>query len=166
VSVSFRWTSAINSGPNEEFLGTLVIRTDINTTKSERIGTLHVAQEYFVLDLAMGHIDIIYVSVIAVTIFITYKLLIEPLLVSPLSKIPSAHPSAHISPFWIYYVRYTNTENRTLYELHRTKGPILRLAPNELSINCYEQGLKTVYTGGFEKTEFYPRRFHNYNGSD
>lgn len=112
----------------------------------------------------MGVLSIANVSAIAVAIVITYKFLIQPLFLSPLSKIPSAHPSAHISPFWIYYIRYANIENRTLYELHKKKGPILRLAPNELSINCYEQGLKTVYTGGFEKTEFYARRFANYDG--
>lgn len=112
----------------------------------------------------MGFLSISGASILAAAICLTYKLLIQPLFVSPLSKIPSAHPSAHISPFWIYYVRYNNTENQVLYELHKKKGPILRLAPNELSINCYEQGLKTVYTGGFEKTEFYFRRFSNYNG--
>ncbi|KAH8593976.1 cytochrome P450 [Bisporella sp. PMI_857] len=112
----------------------------------------------------MGYLSLTGLSVISSLILITYKLIVEPLFISPLSRIPSAHPSSHISPFWIYYIRYTNIENRTLYELHTKKGPILRLAPNELSINCYEQGLKTVYTGGFEKTDFYFRRFHNYDG--
>lgn len=112
----------------------------------------------------LHNISVTGASIIGVFVFITYKLLLEPLFVSPLSNIPSANFTAHITPFWIYYVRYTNTENQTLYELHKKKGPILRLAPNELSINCYEQGLKTVYTGGFEKTDFYIRRFGNFGG--
>ncbi|KAL2063829.1 hypothetical protein VTL71DRAFT_5634 [Oculimacula yallundae] len=113
----------------------------------------------------MDSLSVTNISIIVLAIFATYRLLVQPLFVSPLSKIPSAHYSAHISPFWIYYVRYSNIENKVLYELHNKKGPILRLAPNELSINCYEQGLKTVYTGGFEKTKFYFRRFANYNGT-
>lgn len=104
------------------------------------------------------------VAAVAVIITAFYKFIIHPVFLSPLSKIPAAHPTSHISPLWIYYIRWANIENRTLYELHKKKGPILRLAPNELSVNCYEGGLKTIYTGGFEKTAFYARRFHNYNG--
>lgn len=92
------------------------------------------------------------------------KLYIYPAFISPLSKIPSAHPTASFSPLWSYYIRYANIENNTLYRLHKAKGPIVRLGPNELSVNCYDEGLKTVYTGGFEKTEFYPHRFENYGG--
>lgn len=91
-----------------------------------------------------------------------YKFLIHPAFLSPLSKIPAAHSTSHLSPLWIYYIRWANIENVTLYELHKLKGPILRLAPNELSVNCYEGGLKTIYNGNFEKTQFYARRFTNY----
>ncbi|KAH8672692.1 cytochrome P450 [Tricladium varicosporioides] len=94
-----------------------------------------------------------------------YKFLLVPLFLSPLSQIPSAHPTSHILPFWIYYIRWVNIENGTLYDLHKKKGPILRLAPNELSVNCYEGGIKTIYGGGFEKTDFYARIFHNYDGT-
>lgn len=99
------------------------------------------------------------------TLFVAiYKFLIHSVFLSPLSKIPAAHPSCHVSPLWIYYIRWSNVANRTLYELHREKGPILRLAPNELSVNCYEGGLKTVYTGGFEKPAWYGNGFSTYNG--
>ncbi|KAL2004676.1 hypothetical protein VTN00DRAFT_3204 [Thermoascus crustaceus] len=91
-----------------------------------------------------------------------YKFLIYPAFLSPLSKIPAAHPTAPISPFWIYYIRWKNIENKTIHELHKAKGPILRTAPNELSVNCYTEGLKTIYSGGFHKTPFYHRRFINY----
>jgi hypothetical protein len=93
-----------------------------------------------------------------------YKLIIFPLFLSRLSRIPAAHPLCHITSLWIYYIRWADIENRTLYRLHTEKGPILRLGPNELSVNCYEEGIKTIYGGGFEKTEFYPRRFTNYDG--
>jgi hypothetical protein len=91
-----------------------------------------------------------------------YRLIIFPLFVSKLSKIPAAHPSCHFASFWIWYHRFSETENRTIQRLHSEKGPILRIGPNELSVNCYEEGIKTIYGAGFDKTEFYPRRFANY----
>lgn len=91
-----------------------------------------------------------------------YKLLVHPLFISPLARIPAAHWSSHVCPLWIYYVRYKIIENETIHELHKRKGPILRTAPNQLSVNCYEGGLKTIYTGGFHKTDFYHNRFVNY----
>lgn len=81
---------------------------------------------------------------------------------SSLSKVPTAHWTCRFSGLWILYVRWMDVENRTLYELHKKKGPIVRLAPNELSVNSYEDGLKTIYGGGFEKHGFYERRFANY----
>lgn len=49
-----------------------------------------------------------------------------------------------------------------MYELHKRRGPILRIGPNELSVNCYEGGLRTIYAGGFEKHDFYLGRFKTY----
>lgn len=113
----------------------------------------------------MGLETIITASAFAVAVVAVYKIFIQQIFLSELSKIPAAHPTCHFSPFWIYYIRLFNIENKTLYELHKQKGPILRLGPNELSVNCYEDGLKTIYTGGFDKSEFYIRRFGNWNGS-
>jgi hypothetical protein len=91
-----------------------------------------------------------------------YRLIIFPRFISRLSKIPAAHPLCHFASLWIWYHRYAESENRTIQRLHSEKGPILRIGPNELSVNCYEEGIKTIYGGGFDKTEFYPRRFANY----
>jgi hypothetical protein len=93
-----------------------------------------------------------------------YRLFIFPIFISRLSKIPTAHPLCGITSLWIYYIRWADIENQTIQRLHVQKGPILRIGPNELSVNCYEEGIKTIYGGGFEKTEFYPRRFANYDG--
>ncbi|RDW84314.1 hypothetical protein BP6252_01904 [Coleophoma cylindrospora] len=59
------------------------------------------------------------------------------------------------------YLRWRGPENKTIYIQHVEKGPILRTGPRELSVNCYEGGVKTIYGGGFEKNEFYAR-FENY----
>lgn len=36
------------------------------------------------------------------------------------------------------------------------------MGENELSVNCVENGLKTIYAGGWEKHAWYPQRFSSY----
>lgn len=115
-----------------------------------------------VVIVTMGALNIPVIAAAAAATLFLYKFLIYPLFLSPLAKIPAAHWTSHVCPLWIYYIRWKNTENKTIYELHKKKGPIIRTAPSQLSVNCYEGGLKTIYTGGFHKTDFYHNRFINY----
>lgn len=110
----------------------------------------------------MEFLSIPFLSVIVSLSLFIYKFIVHPAFLSPLAKIPAANWHARISPLWLYWKRFTITENQTIIRLHREKGPIVRTAPNELSVNCYEGGLKTIYTGGFPKHAFYARRFTNY----
>ena len=103
----------------------------------------------------------IYTISIILGIIVSIWLFILPLHHYPLSKIPAAHLTSPFSSFWIYYIRWAGLENVTLHHLHQTKGPILRLGPNQISINCYD-GFNTIYLGGFDKTEFYINRFSSY----
>lgn len=91
-----------------------------------------------------------------------YKYLVHPAFLSPLAKVPAANFCARLSTLWISYIRWRNVENRAVLALHAKHGPIVLLGPNEVSINCYEGGLKTVYGGGFAKTDFYPLQFAFY----
>ncbi|PGG99521.1 unspecific monooxygenase [Blastomyces parvus] len=52
--------------------------------------------------------------------------------------------------------------NRTIHEAHQKYGPIVRLGPSEISINCVDGGIRTVYSGGFEKHAWYSRVFSAY----
>ncbi|KAK0640215.1 Cytochrome P450 monooxygenase azaI [Lasiodiplodia hormozganensis] len=83
-----------------------------------------------------------------------YRYVLYPAFFSPLAKIPAANFSARFSNLWLRYIRYFEIENRTVYALHAKHGPIVRLGPNELSINCVEEGIKTIYPS-FPKTAFY-----------
>ncbi|KAL9010129.1 MAG: hypothetical protein Q9173_004907 [Seirophora scorigena] len=87
--------------------------------------------------------------------------IIEPAFISPLSKVPSANFLSSISPVWINWIRRVNKETRTIYTLHQKHGPVVRLGPNEISVNA-ESGLKTVYYGGFEKHRWYADNFVNF----
>ena len=79
--------------------------------------------------------------------------------ISPLSRIPAARWHARILPFYNYCIQYAGIECRATHELHSKLGPVVRLSPNVLSVNCFEGGLKTIYTGGFPKTELHARLF-------
>lgn len=99
------------------------------------------------------------VALVSLGLFVLYRVIIHPAFISPLSKIPNAHWTAPVSPVWILWKRYTSQNNRTIQAAHEKHGPIVRLSPNEISINCVENGIKWVYTGGFEKHDWYPLGF-------
>ncbi|KAI9371521.1 cytochrome P450 [Aspergillus egyptiacus] len=102
------------------------------------------------------------VIAVAAGIFLLYKTLVYPALLSPLSKIPNAHWTAPISSAWILWKRFQGQNNRTIHAAHERLGTIVRLGPSEISINCVEGGIKSVYTGGFEKHDWYPRVFGSF----
>ena len=86
--------------------------------------------------------------------FAIYKFVAYPTFISPLSKIPNAHWTVPFSPLWILWTRFSGRENLDLHAAHLKFGPVIRLAPNEISVNDVA-GLRTVYAGGFEKGEWY-----------
>ena len=93
---------------------------------------------------------------------LVYQYILYPAFLSPLAKIPNAHFLAPYTSFWILRKRLRNQENKTIYEAHKKHGKIIRLGPNEISINSVSDGLKVVYTGNFDKHEWYPNLFANY----
>lgn len=100
-----------------------------------------------------------------VAVPVLYYFLIYPFCFSPLRTIPRAHwsvPIPYLGSLWILLRRYQSTNNATTYEAHRRHGPVVRLADNEISVNCYDGGIRTVYSGGWEKHEWYPRQFTNF----
>lgn len=79
-----------------------------------------------------------------------YRFIIYPIFLSPLAKVPNAHWSSPFLPLWILWTRFYSKENRTLHAAHLKYGPVIRVAPNELSINDIS-GVRTVYTGGLRR---------------
>ncbi|KAJ5798629.1 cytochrome P450 [Penicillium pulvis] len=99
------------------------------------------------------------------TVAAVFKLILYPAFFSPLAKIPNAHWSCSFSPIWIFWMKWTKQENSRIYKLHLEKGHAIRLGPGLVSVNCYEDGLKKIYHGGFPKPEFYFNGFAVY-GTD
>ncbi len=108
----------------------------------------------------MLSISIPFLAFVVLTTFTLFKFIIHPTFLSPLAKIPNAHWSAPISPLWILWTRYQCRENRDVHAAHLKHGSVIRLAPNELSVNDLGS-LRTVYGGGFEKGQWYSI-FDNY----
>ena len=86
---------------------------------------------------------------------ILYKSIIYPTCLSPLANVPNAHFLSPITSLWILWRRYRGQEIHTVNEAFQRKGPVVRLGPNELSVNIVDGGIRTVHGGGFAKTEWY-----------
>lgn len=74
---------------------------------------------------------------------------------SPLAKVPGPFlPS--ISSWWLVYHTRTKQFHRTSIALHKAYGPIIRIAPNEVSI-ADPAAIRTIYGagGGFRKSDWY-----------
>ncbi|KAK2871649.1 hypothetical protein FQN49_002972 [Arthroderma sp. PD_2] len=108
--------------------------------------------------------DLIMIFLLALPIVAVcvYRYIIYPLYLSPLASIPNAHFTSPFLPTWLWWIRsYRCREVSTVYSLHKKLGPIVQLAPNEVSVNS-ANGLKTIYLGGFPKDKYYEDLFVNY----
>ncbi|KAL4742837.1 cytochrome P450 [Aspergillus similis] len=110
------------------------------------------------------HTAIFTLSVLLTVPFLLFKYLIHPLFLSRLSKlnIPNAHFTSPLSSHWINSIRHAGVETVTIHALHAKHGPVVRLSPNELSVNSLH-GLRVIYTGAFEKHALYRELFLNFH---
>lgn len=99
------------------------------------------------------------ISLSIIIFSLIYKTILYPVFISPLSKVPNANPIASFSPLWILWKRYKKQENQAILAAHEEHGPLVRLGPYELSVNCVDEGLRTIYPGGFEKSTWYFDQF-------
>ncbi|OCK76746.1 cytochrome P450 [Lepidopterella palustris CBS 459.81] len=107
-------------------------------------------------------LPLLVVSVIAALFaLLIYHYVILPAFLSPLAIIPNAHFTSSFLPTWIWWQRRRGYETRTIYAAHQKLGPVVRLGPSELSV-CSVDGLRQIYTAGFEKTPWYGE-FINFN---
>ena len=110
----------------------------------------------------MSHFSVSTLACVAGLLVAVYKFIVHPCFLSPLASIPNAHFTAAFSPLWILWARYMEQVNSAIHQAHEKYGPIVRLGPNEVSVNCVEGGIKAIYTGGWEKHPWYERIFTNY----
>ncbi|KAL4989326.1 cytochrome P450 [Aspergillus falconensis] len=111
-----------------------------------------------------SHTALFAFSILLTVPFFLYRYLIHPLFLSPLSKlkIPNAHFTSPLSSHWINSIRNAGEETVSIHALHAKHGPVVRLSPNELSVNSLH-GLRVIYTGAFEKHALYRALFLNFH---
>lgn len=93
-------------------------------------------------------------------LFSIYRFIVYPTFLSPLARIPNSHFTASFSPLWILWKRYRGAENKAIHDAHVKYGPIVRVGPNDIDVNCVEGGIKTI--ASFEKPNWYPNAFMNF----
>ncbi|KAF2867022.1 cytochrome P450, partial [Massariosphaeria phaeospora] len=84
-------------------------------------------------------------------------------------RIPPIHPLAPHTPLPILLIRHRALELATLRAAHARLGPVIQLAPAEISVNCVVGGIREIYGGGWEKGcregEGWYAFFANYGGT-
>ena len=77
---------------------------------------------------------------------------------SPLSAIPNAHFSVPFSQLWNLSNKWRARENRARLKAHQKLGPIVRIGPQELSIDSMDF-VQQIYGGNYDKDAWYQRAF-------
>ncbi|KAF2672410.1 cytochrome P450 [Microthyrium microscopicum] len=96
------------------------------------------------------------IIILTVTIFLSllYTYILHPAFFTPFSKVPFAHPTSSISSLWITWKRRQGHEVRTIHKAHQQLGPVVRLGPNEVSVNSLD-GLRKIYAGSWDRHEWF-----------
>ena len=95
--------------------------------------------------------------------YLLYRFIIHPAFLSPLSKLPAAHPTSHFTSAWLVWKKRQGLEARSISAAHQRCGTVVRMAPNEVSVTSHD-GLRKVYYGTFSRTKWI-LAFLNYNGT-
>jgi hypothetical protein len=86
---------------------------------------------------------------------VLYQFIVYPLLLSPVANVPAVHPLAKLSSLYILWIRFWDNENAIFFAAHQKYGQVIRLGPHELSVNCVDDGIKTIYGNNFDRHSFY-----------
>jgi unspecific monooxygenase len=79
---------------------------------------------------------------------------------SSLNDIPNAHFSVPYSRLWLLSVRWRKMGNRSRIHFHRRLSPVFRIGPRDVSVNCIDDGVRTIYSSKFDKdASFYHELF-------
>jgi cytochrome P450 len=95
---------------------------------------------------------------------VLYRFVIYPAFLSPLAKIPAAHPTASVSGLWFWWAERTDCQAASLLDAHRRKGPVVRVEPNHVHF-ASQDALRVIYhVGRFDRNEWWTQ-FRPYSGT-
>ncbi|GAB0139987.1 hypothetical protein EsHS_00000625 [Epichloe bromicola] len=90
----------------------------------------------------------------AVAAILVWKLLLHPVFLSPLSRVPAAHPLASFSTIWIQWHRWRGSDFDAVAAAFDRKGPYVRIGPGEIATNS-KDGFECVYGVGKRNLDKY-----------
>lgn len=92
---------------------------------------------------------------ITTCLLLAVYLLVEPLILSPLAKIPGPKLFA-LTKWRLAYEDWKETRTQNIDDLHRQYGTAVRIGPSEVSFNSLS-ALRTIYGPGsrYGRTQFY-----------
>ncbi|UNI23078.1 Unspecific monooxygenase [Purpureocillium takamizusanense] len=105
--------------------------------------------------LPLDHVGTVAAASVIVASAVLIRFIIYPIFLSPLSKVPAAHPLACVTPLWIQWRRWRGTEFECIAGAFARKGPYVRLAPNEIAVNAIE-AVQNVYGVGSNNFDKHP----------
>ncbi|KAL1871337.1 hypothetical protein VTK73DRAFT_2091 [Phialemonium thermophilum] len=94
-------------------------------------------------------------AVFLTTVLLVKYFLLDPLVLSPLSRVPG--PRLYALTKWrLAYEDWNARSTRTILQLHEKYGPVVRIGPNQVSFNSLT-AVRTIYGPGsrFGRTDFY-----------
>lgn len=95
-----------------------------------------------------------------IAFFLVYHLAVYPLCLSPLRQVPG--PYLHrISRFPSLNKQRTARWITTVHKLHQKYGPVVILAPNEISVNGDSKYINDIYVKNFPKSSYYANFSHH-----
>lgn len=106
------------------------------------------------LSHTMASIAVLLVLLI-LSLLLVKTLILDSLILSPISRLPG--PKAFAITKWrLAYEDWRGTSTRTINELHRKYGPVVRIGPNQVSFNDLA-ALRAIYGPGskYGRTTFY-----------
>lgn len=89
-----------------------------------------------------------------VAAILAWKLLLHPVFLSPLSRVPAAHPLASFSTIWIQWHRWRGSDFDAVAAAFERKGPYVRVGPGEIATNS-KDGFECVYGVGKRNLDKY-----------
>jgi hypothetical protein len=88
-------------------------------------------------------------------LLLLYRVIVQPLLISPLGRIPGPRLYA-ITGWRLAFDEWQGKRTQRIHQLHVQYGPVARIGPNEVHFNA-PTALRTIYGAGsgFGRTNFY-----------
>lgn len=103
-------------------------------------------------------------AVALVFVFLLYHYLLYPAFLSPLSKIPTAHPIASVLPGWLWWKERSGNQAHSIFDAHQRNGPVVRVGPSEVHLASLD-GLRVAFNSGRFERDDWVLQFRNYGGT-